>query len=163
MKNGLRTLLFVCCLGPALVFGADYKDWLPLVPKSLGGQQMSRADEADNVSFGGQTNSLLTRFYGKDQNEIMLMIVWDPSGNQLIAPKLAMGMNYDTPDGIAKPVTVQGFQARFQQDSRNNAGVLQILLSDTAMVQLEAPGGRDPAHFIKILQPIDLKKLSGKM
>lgn len=163
MKKRILALMLVLSLSPGLAFSTDFKDWLPYVPNSLSGKKMTGKDEGGNVSISGFTSSTLTRTYGSEPDETTLMIVWDPSGRQMMAVKMGMNLRFDTPDAIAKPITVQGFPALYQFDTESSRGILQILPSDTALFQFSAIGSRDESHYIDMLKPVKLKKILSTM
>ena len=163
MKKRILALMLVLSLSPALAFSTDFKDWLPYVPNSLGGKKMTGKDEAGNVSINGFTSSSLVRTYGSEPDETILMIVWDPSGRQMMAVKMGMSLRFDTPEAIAKPITVQGFPTLFQFNAESGRGTLQILPTDTALVQLNAKGNRDESHYINMLKSVNLKKILSTM
>lgn len=168
MKKGILALALVLILSSGLVFSADYKDWLPYVPETLGGKKKAGDDEAGNVSFNGITNSSLFRIYGSESDEITLMIVWDPSGRQMIATKTMLEtlkqMPIETPETVYKLITVQGFPAMYSYYAETNRAAIQTLLSETVLVQLNAAGGgRNESHYINLLRPVNLKKILNNM
>jgi hypothetical protein len=163
MKNGLRTLLLVCCLGPSLVFGADYKDWLPMFPKSLGGIAMSGKDDGVNSTMSPMNTTVLSRTYGKKPGHVRLIAIWEPAGTQINLARAVLPMNINTNGTVMHAIKHQGYDGRYLYQPDKGV-MIEVILSNTAMVRLEAPKGKnDEAKYTGMLKALDLKKLATKM
>jgi len=167
MKKGIMALTLVLFLSPALTFSADYKDWLPYIPDTIGGKKKSRKDDAGNVNITGFTSSTINRTFGKESDEITLLIIWDPSGRQMIATKTMMEAvkqrPIETPDVVQKRIIVQGFPAFYLYASGPSGASIYVLLSESALVQLSALGSRNESYYINLLKSVNLKKILNTM
>lgn len=62
----------------SLVESADYKEWIPLLPKEINGFKIEGEPQGVNMEFGGQRRSSLTQNYkktseGDDKIEIVIV------------------------------------------------------------------------------------------
>ena len=77
MYTKVRIILISICflLVSVSVYATDYKQWIPLLPETLGGLAQSGKPEGVNMEMGGQSWSSLQQKYSNNSENISMMIV----------------------------------------------------------------------------------------
>ena len=164
MRAKGRFLLVLVCLllAPVSLGAADYKQWLPLLPESLGGLARSGKPDGMNMEMGQQSWSSLQQEYSNKSKQVSMTIVSGIVAPQAQAFQMMSQMQMETEDQIVKTLEVAGYKAVFQLEKESKTGILTIALNQQTLVAIEAKPTADEAELVGLAKEIPLNKIAAQ-
>ncbi len=165
MYTKVRIILISICflLVSAPVYATDYKQWIPLLPETLGGLAQSGKPDGVNMEMGGQSWSSLQQKYSNNSENISMMIVSGTIAPQAQAFQMMSQFQMETETEVIKALKVSGHKALFQLNKVENKGVLMISANEQALVILEAMSIADEKQMIKLSKDIPLEEIAASL
>lgn len=166
----IATALALCSLhfslaqdAPSSIEVVDFSKLLPLLPDAPSGWSADKP-EGSTDDAGGFTLTTAHRDYKKgeaDTAPITSISILDSAANPdyVASTTAAWTENSSTPEGYAKPVTIQdnpGFET-YENDKKH--GTLWVMVAKRYFVQIETQG-LDAKELQEWVKRIDLKKLA---
>jgi len=141
----------------------DYKNWIPLLPETLGG--LAKSDEPDgiNMEMGGQSWSSLSQEYSGNANKSISLII--VSG--IVAPQVQVfqtmsQMQMETQDVLVKTLNVSGYRAVFQLDKEDKKGTLMISVNQQTVVIIDVEPTTSEKELVAVAKKVPLGKIAAQ-
>ncbi len=165
MYTKVRIFLISICflLVSVSVYATDYKQWIPLLPGTLGGLTQSGKPDGINMEMGGQSWSSLQQKYSNNSENISITIVSGSMAPQAQAFQMMLQFQMETEAEVVKTLKVSGHKALFRLNKVEKKGVLMISVNEQALVILEAMSITDEKQMIKLSQEIPLEEISDSL
>ncbi len=162
--KGKIILMATCLLLVSVWVGAtDYKNWLPLIPETLGDLAKSGDPDVINMEMSGQSWSSLRQNYTDNSNKrASLTIVSGVIAPQAQAFQAMSHMQMETQDQIMKTVNVSGYKAVFQLNKANKNGSLMISLGEQTLVLIEGEPITSEKELTDLTKEVPLKKIASQ-
>ncbi len=162
--KGKIILMATCLLLVSVWVGAtDYKNWLPLIPETLGDLAKSGDPDVINMEMSGQSWSSLRQNYTDNSNKrASLTIVSGVIAPQAQAFQAMSHMQMETQDQIIKTVNVSGYKAVFQLNKANKNGSLMISLGEQTLVLIEGEPITSEKELTDLAKEVPLKKIASQ-
>lgn len=145
------------------VGATDYKNWLPLIPETLGDLAKSGDPDVINMEMSGQSWSSLRQNYTDNSNKrASLTIVSGVIAPQAQAFQAMSHMQMETQDQIIKTVNVSGYKAVFQLNKANKNGSLMISLGEQTLVLIEGEPITSEKELTDLTKEVPLKKIASQ-
>ncbi len=165
MMKRVSVLLIVCLfMMPAVAGAFDYKAWLPLLPRTLGGLTPSGEPDGMNMDMGGQKWSTLNQEYqsrdGKKTAQVSIVAGGMAPQVQGFQGMAAMNMNMETGDQIIKTVDVSGKKSMLTLDKANKSGTVMIPVKKDMIVALTLEPATSVSELTSLAQQLPLSKLA---
>ncbi len=162
--KGKIILMATCLLLVSVWVGAtDYKNWLPLIPETLGDLAKSGDPDVINMEMSGQSWSSLRQNYTDNSNKrASLTIVSGVIAPQAQAFQAMSHMQMETQDQIIKTVNVSGYKAVFQLNKANKNGSLMISLGEQTLVLIEGEPITSEKELTDLTKEVPLKKIASQ-
>ncbi len=162
--KGKIILMATCLLLVSVWVGAtDYKNWLPLIPETLGDLAKSGDPDVINMEMSGQSWSSLRQNYTDNSNKrASLTIVSGVIAPQAQAFQAMSHMQMETQDQIMKTVNVSGYKAVFQLNKANKNGSLMISLGEQTLVLIEGEPITSEKELNDLAKEVPLKKIASQ-
>ena len=159
--KGKIILMATCLLLVSVWVGAtDYKNWLPLIPETLGDLAKSGDPDVINMEMSGQSWSSLRQNYTDNSNKrASLTIVSGVIAPQAQAFQAMSHIQMETQDQIMKTVNVSGYKAVFQLNKANKNGSLMISLGEQTLVLIEGEPITSEKELNDLAKEVPLKKI----
>ncbi len=143
---------------------SDYKDWVPLLPDSLGGMGRSGDSEGMNMDMSGQKWSSLQQQYsaGDGSKSVELIIVGGKGAPQLANFQMMSAMKMETEDQIVKTLDVFGYKGLINLAKKEKSGTLMISLSKEMLVVLDAKPITKEEEILKLAEQLPLAKFAAQ-
>ena len=142
---------------PAALGAADYKNWLPLLPKTLGGLARSGEPDGMNMEMSGQAwSSLRQEYSGGGSKDISLTVVSGMGAPHVQSYQMMSNMKMETQDEVIKTIDVAGYKAIFQLDKNDKNANLIILVSEATIVAIEAGGITSETEMVRLAKELPL-------
>jgi hypothetical protein len=141
----------------------NFEKLLPVLPEAPAGWSAEKGEGSTNDS-GGFTLTTVHRDYKKgdgDNAPITSISILDSSANPDYAASTTAAWSYNssTPEGYAKPVTVDGFPGFETFEKEGKHGTLWLMVARRYFVQIETQG-IESKELQDWARRIDLKKLA---
>lgn len=166
MKIKYRIVLVSVCLLLISVTASasDYKDWIPLLPETVGEMQRSGKPDGMNMEMGGEKWSSLHQNYSADNGEksVELTIVEGKGAPPLANFQMMSAMKMETEDQIVKTLDVFGYKGLFNLEKKKKSGTLMISLSEEMLVVLEAEPITKEEEILKLAEQLPLAKFAAQ-
>jgi len=165
MMRKLCVVLTLCLLLlPAIAGAADYRAWLPLLPRTLGGMAPSGDPDGMNMDMGGQKWSSLNQEYTSRDGKktAQLSIVGGAMAPQVqgFQGMAAMNMNMETGDQLIKTVNVSGHKSMLTLDKKDKTGTLMIPVKKDMVVVLTVDPATRASDLTGLAQQIPLSRFA---
>ena len=162
--KGKIILMATCLLLVSVWVGAtDYKNWLPLIPETLGDLAKSGDPDVINMEMSGQSWSSLRQNYTDNSNKrASLTIVSGVIAPQAQAFQAMSHIQMETQDQIMKTVNVSGYKAVFQLNKANKNGSLMISLDEQTLVLIEGEPITSEKELNDLAKEVPLKKIASQ-
>jgi len=162
--KGKIILMATCLLLVSVWVGAtDYKNWLPLIPETLGDLAKSGDPDVINMEMSGQSWSSLRQNYTDNSNKrASLTIVSGVIAPQAQAFQAMSHIQMETQDQIMKTVNVSGYKAVFQLNKANKNGSLMISLDEQTLVLIEGEPITSEKELTDLAKEVPLKKIASQ-
>ena len=166
----IATVLVLCGLhsspaqdAPSSIEVVDYSKLLPLLPEAPPGWSADKS-EGSTDDAGGFTLTTAHRDYKKgeaDTAPITSISILDSAANPdyVASTTAAWTENSSTPEGYAKPVTIQGNPGFETYENDKKHGTLWVMVAKRYFVQIETQG-LEAKELQEWAKRIDLKKLA---
>ena len=160
--SGKTMLMSVCLLLISATAGAvDYKNWLPLVPETLGGLARSGAPDGINMEMSGQSwSSLQQEYSNKSDKRVSLTIVSGMVAPQAQAFQAMSQMQMETQDQVMKTLNVAGYKSLLLLSKADGSGSLMISLNQQTMVVIEAEPVTSDKELVALAEEVPLEKIA---
>ena len=164
MRAKGRCLLVLVCLllAPVPLGATDYKQWLPLLPETLGDLDRSGKPDGMNMEMGQQSWSSLQQEYSNKSKQVSMTIVSGIVAPQAQAFQMMSQMQMETEDQIVKTLVVSGYKAVFQLEKETKIGILTIGLNQQTLVAIEAKPTTDEGELVSLAKEIPLNKIAAQ-
>ena len=163
--KGRIVLVCICLLLiPVTIGAADYKNWLGLIPETLGG--LSRAGDPDgiNMEMGGQSWSSLHQEYSNNgKGSISLTIVSGIVAPQAQAFQMMSHMKMETPEEIVNTLDVSGYKAVCQLEKKKKRANLMISVNQQTIVTIEAEQIANEKAVVALAKELPLAKMAAQV
>jgi hypothetical protein len=148
---------------PSSIEVVNFSKLLPLLPDPPAGWSAEKA-EGSTDDAGGFTLTTAHRDYKKgeaDTAPIASISILDSAGNPdyVATTTAAWKESSSTPEGYAKPVTIDGNPGFETYENDSKRGALSVMVAKRYLVQIETQG-QDPKELQDWVKRIDLKKLA---
>ena len=148
---------------PSSIAVVDYSKLLPLLPEPPAGWTAEKAEGSTDDSSGAAL-STAHRDYKKgeaDNAPITSISILDSAGNPdyVATTVTAWKESSSTPEGYAKPVTIDGNPGYETYENENKHGALSVMVAKRFLVQIESQG-QDAKELQEWAKRVDLKKLA---
>ncbi len=165
MKKAALLLALCLILVPVVAGATDYKDWLPLLPRTLDGMAPSGEPDGMNMEMGGQKWSSLTQDYAsRDGKRSVELSIWAGKGAPMVQTYQGMpSMNMETEDEIIKTVTVSGHKSVMSLEKKDKTGNLAIFLKNYMVVVVQAEPVTQQSDLTRLAEQIPLAQLAAKV
>lgn len=137
--------LTVVALALALFLGAstanalDYKDWVPLLPESIGGLDKSGEPDGANVEKSGESLATVQQDYSNGSGEeVTLTIVAGGMSPQLQQFRAMKQFTMETEDKLVETLKVSGYESIFELNKQKNTGTLLIHVKEKTIVVIDS-------------------------
>lgn len=157
-------LVFGFVLFSLTASATDYRDWVPLLPDSLGGMGRSGDPEGLNMDMSGQKWSSLQQQYsaGDGERSVELVIVRGKGAPQVANFQMMSTMKMETEDQIVKTLDVLGYKGLFNLAKKEKSGTLMISLSEEMLVVLDAEPITGEGEILKLAEQLPLAKFAAQ-
>ena len=155
-------LMSLCLLLISVTLGAvDYKNWLPLVPQTLGGLVRSGEPNGINMEMGGQSwSSLQQEYSNQSKKKASLTILSGAAAPQAQAFQAMSQMQMETQDQLVKTLNVAGYKSLLQLSKADGSGSLMISLNQQTMVVIEAEPVTGEKELVALAEEVPLEKIA---
>ena len=148
---------------PSSIEVVDYTKLLPLLPDPPAGWTADKA-EGSTDDTGGFALTTVHRDYKKgeaDNAPIASISILDSAANPdyVASTTAAWKESSSTPEGYAKPVTIDGNSGYETYENDKKHGTLWVMVAKRYFVQIETQG-LEPKELQEWVKRIDLKKLA---
>lgn len=157
--------LALCLLLFSLTAGAsDYKKWISLLPKTVGGMQPSGKPDGINMEMNGKKYSTLCQKYSAENGEksVELTLVMGKGAPPWASFQMMSSMKLETEDQIIETVKVKKYEALFNLEKNDKRGTLMISLSDEMLVIIEAKPITSEVEVTKLAEQLPLAKFAAQ-
>lgn len=164
MKKAALLVALCLILVPVVAGATDYKDWLPLLPRTLDGMAPSGEPDGMNMEMGGQKWSSLTQDYvSRDGKRSVELSIWAGKGAPIVQTYEGMpSMNMETTDEIMKTVTVSGYKGMMSLEKKDKTGNLTIFLKNHMVVVVQAEPVTKQSDLTRLAEQIPLVQFEAK-
>jgi len=157
----VSVVLVVCLILSPVVAGAfDYKAWIPLLPKTMGGMMPSGSPDGMNMEMGGQKWSSITQEYkskdGRKTAQFSVIAGQMAPQVQGFQSMVAMNMSMETGDQIIKTTTVSGKKALVVVDKKNKTGTLTVPVKENMVVAITMEPATSVSDLTSMVQYVSL-------
>ncbi len=166
LAKSLTILMSVLCLllVPSLADASDYKDWIPLLPDSIGGLSKSGDPDGANMEMSGQSWSTLQQRYAQDNgNDIELTIVAGAMAPQVRQFQSMRNFDLETDEKIAQTLKIAGRPAFFELYKGGGKGTLGIALQENAVMAIEADAVESKDGLISLADDVPLEDIAAQI
>ncbi len=139
----------------------DYKDWIQLLPETVGGLSRHGKPDGMNMETGDMKWSSVHQNYG-DPNaekhiELVLMVGKSP---QMASYKMMPKMKMETEEQIVKTVAVKKYEAFLNLEKTEKRGTLMISLGEEIMTVINAAPITREEEIIRLAEELPLDKFA---
>lgn len=158
MKKLLGLVSLPVLLIPLGAGAFDYKDWAPLLPKTLGNMAPSGNPDGMNMDMGGQMMSSLEQRYASPDGSktAQLSIVAGPMAPQAQGLQEMENLNMETDDQLVKTVTIEGKRCMLNLDKQNKSGNLMIGVQQQMAIMLSIDPANSEAELMSIAKQLPI-------
>ncbi|MBW2109805.1 MAG: hypothetical protein JRI36_14255 [Deltaproteobacteria bacterium] len=162
MKKVSLVVVLALLFMPAVAGAFDYKAWLPMLPRTLGGMVPSGEPDGMNMEMGGQKWSSLNQEYksrdGKRTAQLSIVAGQMAPQVQGFQGMAAMKMNMETSDQVMKTVNVSGKNAMLMWDKKDKSGTLTIPIKKDMVMVLTLEPTRRASELTSLAQQIPIAR-----
>ncbi len=152
--------IFCFFLMAAVAGAADYKNWLPLMPETVGGLEKSGQHEGFNMNSGGKAWSFLKQKYAGDRGRARLMIISGAGAPQVQSFENMPEFNMESEKKIAKSLEVSGHKAFLEIDKNDSNGRLVVSVGSSALVVLHVTPVSGEKKMLSLADAVPLEKIA---
>ena len=163
MNAKVRIMLVATCLLliSVNINAADYKNWLSLLPETLGGLDRAGKPDGINMEMSGQSWSSLQQNYSdKAKKRGSLTIVSGVIAPQAQAFQAMSHMQMETEDQIVKTLNIAGYKAVYQLQKEDKNGSLMISINQQTFVVIEAEPITSEKELVTLAKDVPLAKIA---
>ena len=160
-KTLARRLVLLCVLLVALpVSAADYKQWIPFLPMTLGGLPQSGQANGINMEMGEKSWSSLEQKYKKQSRTVKLMIVSGTAAPQAQIFQGLAKMEIETADELIRTIKIKGFQSVLSLNKKRNKGSVMVGVKAHTLVIVEANQIADQSELTSLANQVPLERIA---
>jgi hypothetical protein len=166
MNAKVRIMLMATCLllMSMNIHAADYKNWLSLLPETMGDLARKGKPDGINMEMNGQSWSSLQQNYSdKAGKTASFTLVSGAVAPQAQAFQMMSHMQMETEDQIVKTLHVAGYKAVYQLQKEDKNGSLMISLNQQTFVVIEAEPITSEKELVALAKDVPLGKISTKV
>jgi len=159
--RGQLILIGICLLLLAGAVGAeDYKNWIPVLPDTVGGMAGAGKPDGMNMESDGQKWCMLHQQYGGNQSEkqVDLTLVWGGAAPFMANFQMMSKFEMETEDQITKTIKVSEYKGVLNLEKPDKRGTLMVALSKELMIVMELVPATKAGDLIKLVEELPLDK-----
>ena len=156
-------IISVCLLLVAVAAGAeDYKNWIPLLPETIGGLDRAGKPDGMNMETNDQRWCMVHQKYGSDESEkyIDLTLVWGGAAPFMANYQMMSKFEMETEEQITKTVKVSKYKEVINLEKAEQRGTLMLALSKDMIVILEAAPTTEEGQLSSLAEKLPLDKFA---
>jgi len=139
----------------------DYKNWIPLLPESIGGIEKHGDPSGMNMEKSGQSWSLLRQKYSDAEgNNIRLSIVTGSNAPGIRKFETMQQFNMETPEKNIKTLDIAGHKAVLELNKKGGKSNLLILAQEKTLVVIDTASFDNEADIISLAEDVPLSKIA---
>lgn len=157
--------IFMIALGFILTSSAanafDYKEWIPLLPESIGGLDKQGEPEGMNMEQSGQSMSTLKQEYSDGNgNDARLTIVTGTNAPGVREFKTLQKFNMETGERKVKTLEISGHKAVLDFNKKGGRSSLMIAARDKTLVVIETRSFNTEDALISMGNDVPLSEIA---
>lgn len=159
--RGQLILIGICLLLLAGAVGAeDYKNWIPVLPDTVGGMAGAGKPDGMNMESDGQKWCMLHQQYGGNQSEkqVDLTLVWGGAAPFMANFQMMSKFEMETEEQVTKSVEVSGYKGVINLEKADQRGTLMLALDKETIVILEAAPTTKADQLFSVAKKLPLDK-----
>ncbi len=153
----------IACIGvflliiSATAMAADYKNWLPLLPETVGGMPQSGKPDGMNMESGDvKWSSVHQRYEGDDPERYADLTLLGGNAPQMAGFQMMSNMKMETDEQIVKTVQVKGYKSLLNLEKNEKRGTLMISLGEEMLAVIEVSPITKEAEMITLGEKLPL-------
>ena len=149
--TGLLCLAFMI----SSVQAADYKDWIPMLPESIGGQQKVGEPSGANMESNGKSWSTIEQKYSDGSGEsVTLTIVSGIVAPQVQQFQSMQQFSMETENKLVETLQVSGNDAVLELYKDGGKGTLLVAPRQTTLVIIETSSAESKEELISLADDV---------
>lgn len=150
---------FILASSPAGAF--DYKNWIPLLPESIGGLDKQGDPEGLNMEKSGQSWSSLKQTYADaDGNYVNLSIVTGTGAPGIQEFEAMQQFNMETGERKVKKLEVSGNKAVLDLNKKGGKSNLLIAVQEESLVIIETGAADSEKDLVSLAADVPLAAIA---
>ena len=161
--RGQLILIGICLLLLAGAVGAeDYKNWIPVLPDTVGGMAGAGKPDGMNMESDGQKWCMLHQQYGGNQSEkqVDLTLVWGGAAPFMANFQMMSKFEMETEEQVTKTVKVSKYKGVINLEKADQRGTLMLALSKDMIVILESVPTTKEDQLVSLAEKLPLDKFA---
>jgi hypothetical protein len=151
----------ICVLLVALpASAADYKQWIPLLPMTLGGLPQSGQPNGVNMEMGENSWSSLEQKYSKQSRTVQLTIVSGTAAPQAQMFQGLTKLEIETADELIRTIKIKGYQSVISLNKKRNQGSVMVGVKAHTLVIVEANQIADQSELTSLANQVPLARIA---
>lgn len=148
-------------LGSSAANAFDYKDWIPLLPESIGGMEKQGDPDGMNMEKGGQSWSSLAQKYSDAQgNDLRLVIVTGSDAPGLRQFETMQKFNMETEEKKVKTVQVSGHKGVLDFNKKGGSSNLLVAVQDESLVIIETSSLESEDELVSLADDVPISDIA---
>lgn len=163
MRKCITVFMVSLCfiLASSAINAFDYKDWVPLLPESIGGLAKQGAPEGMNMEKTGQSWSVLKQDYSDDKgNDARITIVTGTNAPGVREFKAMQKFNMQSGKREVKTLEVSGYKAVLDLNKQGGKSSLMIAPQDKTLIVIETSSFDTEDDMISMGKDVSLADIS---
>lgn len=156
------TGIFCFLLFFSVANAADYKDWVPLLPESIGGYAKTGDPEGINMEQGGKSWSTVQQGYSDSSGEELSLIVLSGTAPQLQQFQSMKQFSMQTEDRLVETAEVSGNQAVLEVYKGGGEGTIMIKVQEKMLVVIEAGSVAGKGELTSLAEDVPLADIAAQ-
>jgi hypothetical protein len=166
-RNGLIVMIGICVvvlLIGATVGAADYKSWIPLLPKTVSGLPQAGEPDGMNMESEGQKWSMLHQRYAGDNTDQSVEVTFVSGGGAPFVANFQMmsKMEMETEEQIMKTVEVSKYKGLINLEKKEKRGTLMVGLTESKMIVVEVDPANEEKDLISAAVDLPLEEFAAQ-
>ncbi len=163
MRKSIPILIIVLgfILASSSANAFHYKNWIPLLPESIGGMEKQGDPSGMNMEKSGQSWSALRQEYSDaDGNDLRLSIFTGSDSPGIRKFETMQKFNMETGEKEVKTLEVSGYKAVLEFNKKGGKSNLLIAAQDQTLVIIDSASFDNKNDLISLADDIPLSKIS---
>ncbi|MGM0452426.1 MAG: DUF4367 domain-containing protein [Thermodesulfobacteriota bacterium] len=135
----------------------DYRDWVPLLPESIGGLDKQGDPEGMNMEKGAQSWATLKQPYADEKgNELRLSLVTGTDAPVMKEFETLQKFNMETAEKAVKTTEISGHKAVLNRSKTGGKSNLMIAAQKNTLVIIETDSFESEKELVSLAEEIPL-------